>query len=370
MPGPSWRAGPALFAPSQITLKTVFTLCAGVALFLAAVWAVWHVPVAISLVLASAVLAAALDRGVRWLVAKGVPRGLAIAGVMLGMVAFFVVPAWMILPKAVEQARRLIEESPAIIDSLRGSALYRQIDGWTDLDVVVDRALADVRRQPEVVAGWAIRVATWALKGLAGVVSLLFIVLFMLVYGPGLVSWTLAQTLPGHRRRYVNAAGRAYLAIGGYLAGLAAVVVANILVTTVFLAAIGVPYFLPLGVLSGMSSLVPFIGALAAGVVISVVAAATQGLWYGVAAVIYYVVYQQFENHLLGPYVYKRTVQLNPLLVILVVLALGELAGIVGAVLAVPLLAVARVVVAELLSLRAEQLDLPEPPDTQPEQPP
>src|SRR5690606_1253638 len=178
---------------------------------------------------------------------------------------------------------------------------------------------------------------------------------FMLVYGSGLVQWTIEQALPQRRARYRRAAERVYRVLGGYITGITGIVLVNMLTTTIFLAILGVPYFLPLGVLAGLSSLIPVLGITLSGVLIAVIATVTLGVWYGVAVGIYIVVYQQFENHVLAPMVYKRTVEVNPLLSILMVLFLGELLGIVGAVLAVPVLAVLKIIVSELLLLRAEQ---------------
>jgi predicted PurR-regulated permease PerM len=121
---------------------------------------------------------------------------------------------------------------------------------------------------------------------------------------------------------------------------------------TLFLAINRTPFFLPLGLLSGMSSLVPYAGPFVAGVTVSAIALGAGGIGHGIAAAIYFISYGQLEGNVLGPLVFRRAVNANPLLVTLSILFLGEVAGILGAVAAVPLLAILQIVVGEILQLR------------------
>src|SRR6185503_251865 len=132
----------------------------------------------------------------------------------------------------------------------------------------------------------------------------------------------------------------------------------NATLTTTFLAIDGVPFFLPLGLLAGMSSMVPYAGPFVVGTLISLIALATEGMWHGIAAAIYFVVYGQLEGNVLGPLVFRRTVHVNPLVVTLSILFCGEFAGILGAIVAVPIVAALQIVLRELLRIRREQLRL------------
>jgi predicted PurR-regulated permease PerM len=79
----------------------------------------------------------------------------------------------------------------------------------------------------------------------------------------------------------------------------------------------------------------------------------------GAAVLVYVCVYQQFENHVLAPVVYKRTVELNPLVTLLGIILFADLAGVLGAFLAVPIVGACQIVIRELLLLRRERLNLP-----------
>jgi predicted PurR-regulated permease PerM len=153
-----------------------------------------------------------------------------------------------------------------------------------------------------------------------------------------------------------------YQSIGGYLGGLALICSINATLTTSFLAIDRVPFFLPLGILSGLSSMVPYAGPAVVGLTISLIALLTQGTWHGIAAGIYFIAYGQIEGNLLSPLVYKRTVHVNPLVTTLSILILGEIAGVVGAIVAVPVVATLQIVLREILRIRREQLRIPRPP--------
>jgi putative heme transporter len=169
----------------------------------------------------------------------------------------------------------------------------------------------------------------------------------------------LAEALPERRERYAVLLRRIYDLIGGYLGGLILICSINATLTITFLAIIRVPFFLPLGLASGFSSLVPYAGPLVAGASVSLLSAAsTASLWKGLACVLYFVIYGQIEGNILGPLIFRRTVHVNPLIVLLSVLFFGELAGIVGAVLAVPVTAALQIVLRELLRERRERLKL------------
>jgi len=122
------------------------------------------------------------------------------------------------------------------------------------------------------------------------------------------------------------------------------------------LALIGTPYFLPLGLLSGFSSLVPYAGPILTGGMITLVTLITGGAVKGLITLGYFLLYGQLEGNVLGPFVFRRTVHLDPLVTLLGVLFLAELLGIAGAIVAVPAVALAQILIRELLAARRDRL--------------
>jgi predicted PurR-regulated permease PerM len=113
----------------------------------------------------------------------------------------------------------------------------------------------------------------------------------------------------------------------------------------------GVPYAVALGLLVAFLDLIPLAGATIAGVIV-VVVAFLHTVPAGIVVLVFFVLYQQVENHFLQPVIYGRTVQLSPLAVLVSVLVGAELAGILGALAAIPVAGAIQVVVRDQLSSR------------------
>jgi predicted PurR-regulated permease PerM len=189
-------------------------------------------------------------------------------------------------------------------------------------------------------------------------VTIFFLTVFMLIFGGRVIQAMLAETRQERRPIYASVVRKIYRSIGGYLSGLTLICTINATLTTVFLAIVRVPFFLPLGILSGASSTVPYAGPLVTGTLISLIALVTKGVPYGVASGIYFILYGQLEGNVLSPLIFRRTVHVNPLVVTVSVLFLGEMAGIMGAIVAVPAVAALQIIVREILRERREQLNL------------
>jgi putative heme transporter len=289
-------------------------------------------------------------------VRRGVRRELAISIVLLGIAAIIAAVGLTLIPPAVEQGKQLVKDTPKFVKNVRESALFARFD----LRFHISDQLGRFQRSiPEVLEGAASPVLAalgGVLSALAALVTIAFLVVFMLIFGGRLVEAALGEARVDRRPVYAEVLHKIYLSIGGYLGGLMLICFCNATCTTTFLAIDGVPFFLPLGILAGLSSMVPYAGPLVAGSFISIIAFITKGTWHGVAAAIYFIAYGQVEGNILGPLIFRRTVHVNPLVVMLSVLFLGELAGVMGAVVAVPIVATLQIVLRELLQIRREQL--------------
>jgi predicted PurR-regulated permease PerM len=237
--------------------------------------------------------------------------------------------------------------------------VYRQLDRRLDLDQQIDHLREEGLSRATSAVDPALRALGGALSFLGALAAIWGITIFMLFFGERLVKALLDEATPSHRERYRRVLHEVYRAVGGYLSGLGVICGCNAACTTAFLAIIRVPFFLPLGILSGLSSLVPLVGNTAVGLLITLIALATGGVTRGIACGVFFILYQQFENHVLGPLVYRKTVDVNPLITVVGLMAFAELGGIVGAILAVPVIASAQIIARELLRYRREMLNSP-----------
>ncbi len=343
---------------SRVTVRTVLKVCVTVLLFVTAVYFVLQTRVALTLVVAAVLLAVALNHAVEALQKRRVSRRLSIAAVILAVILGLTGIGVLIIPSFVSQGRALVDQGPDLVKKFRKSDAYRSLDARYHLDDQMATLLEAKTGNLERAAESTMRAIGGALSVVAAFVAIFFLVIFMLLFGGPLVEGMLSTLSDARRPQYQRILEKLYGCIGAYIGGLLLICVVNAVVTTTFLALWRVPFFLPLGIASGLASLIPYVGTMISAVLVSTLAWITGGVWHGVGTLIYYVLYGQFEGQLLGPFVYRRTINLNPLVTLLSTLFLVDLAGIAGAVIAVPVAATGQILLQEFLSSRRERLRL------------
>jgi predicted PurR-regulated permease PerM len=158
------------------------------------------------------------------------------------------------------------------------------------------------------------------------------------------------------RRLFSHSAG----AISGYITGNLAISVICGVTTFVVLLILGMPYAAPLALLVAVLDLIPLVGATLGGALLVIVGLFVEP-WKAVVLLVYIVVYQQVEGSVLQPLVYSKAVQLNGLVILIALLVGGQLLGIPGALLAIPVAEIIRIVVTELLAYRRTAREANEP---------
>ena len=138
-------------------------------------------------------------------------------------------------------------------------------------------------------------------------------------------------------------------------------------VSTMVLLVVGVPFAIALGLLVAILDLIPLAGATIAAIIVTTVAF-LDSTTAGIVILIFFIVYQQLENHVLQPVVYGRTVQLSPLAVLIAVLIGAALAGVVGALAAIPVAGTIQVLLLDYLKSRRGRL-VERPPGVAPAEP-
>jgi predicted PurR-regulated permease PerM len=200
-------------------------------------------------------------------------------------------------------------------------------------------------------SGAALSVTKSIISVVAATVTIIFLTFFMLIEGRAWAERVYSLFPESSRPRRRRVGHDIYRTVGGYVTG-------NILISliagatiTVVLLIMGVPYAVALGLLVAMLDLIPLAGATIAGIVV-VGVAFLHSVPAGVVVLVFFVVYQQLENHWLQPVIYGRTVQLSPLMVLVSVLVGAELAGILGALAAIPVAGSIQVIVRDQLAAR------------------
>jgi predicted PurR-regulated permease PerM len=262
-------------------------------------------------------------------------------GLLLLIAAFL---ALLIVPLAT-QIDDLERAAPGYVDRLQHDQRIQELNQHYHIVAKAREAIGSVGPK-------AFGTLTSVATGVAAAITVVFLTLFLMLELPSLSAAVLAL-LPDEladRVRHVSVGVNKR--IGGYVLGnlIISVIAGGVVGLSLWI--LGVPYAAALAVLMGVFDLVPLVGATVGALAAIGVAFATQGVTAGVAMIIVNVVYQQIENHVLQPIVYRRTVELSAFVVLVAVLVGGALLGILGALVAIPIAGSIQVIVRELLAAR------------------
>lgn len=289
----------------------------------------------------SMLLALALNPAVEALLRRGVRRrGVAAALVYLWVAAFIAGVGALIIPTLVQQVSDFIQAVPQYVSELTaGRGPLGFLEDRYDVVERVQKAVDGNGAATTSLAGGA-SAALDVTRGVAtfvvGVITITFLTLFMLLEGPRWITRTI-EMLPARMRLEARSiADDVYHLIGRYVTGNLLISLIAGTVTTIVLVALGVPYALALGLLVAVLDLIPLAGATLGAIVVTLVAFSDSAT-AGIVVLVFTIVYQQLENHLIQPIVYGRTIALSPLAILVSVLIGAEVAGVLGALVAIPI---------------------------------
>jgi predicted PurR-regulated permease PerM len=202
--------------------------------------------------------------------------------------------------------------------------------------------------------GTAVAITKGIITAIVATVTILFMTIFMLLEGPAWVERFFTLLPEGSRDRWRNVGHQIYLTVGGYVTGNLLISVIAGVASTIVMLILGVPYAVALGLLVAILDLIPLAGATLAAIIVSAVGF-IHSIVAGIVLIIFFIVYQQLENHVLQPLVYSRTVRLSPLAILIAVLIGAELAGVLGALGAIPVAGTIQVLIVNWLEHRKER---------------
>jgi predicted PurR-regulated permease PerM len=305
-------------------------------------------------VLIAVFLALALNPAVEWLQRRGVKRrGAAVAIAYVGTLAAIAGVAAVFVPTLIDQVNHFTNALPGYVEDLtKGKGRL----GFLERDYhIVDRVREAVQKSGASgvlgLSGTAVSVTKGVITAVVGSVTIAFLTLFMLLEGPVWVE-RFYSLLPDELQPRWRAMGRdIYRTVGGYVSGNLFISLIAGVTSTLVLLGVGVPYAVALGLLVALLDLVPLAGATIAAIAVSAVAF-LHSVTAGIIVIVFFLVYQQLENHVLQPVVYGRTVQLSPLAVLIAVLIGSSLAGVIGALGAIPVAGTLQVILLDYLKHR------------------
>jgi len=337
--------------PKPLILWTIWMT----ALAVIVVWCAYLVRAVLLLVYMSGLLAIGFSPIVRLIERQKVlpigtkrfPRWLAILMLYLIILGILTGIGFMIVPPVVHQAQQLATALPDLFERsqqfLLQKGILREHLTWRQAFEA-----APGGGSGEAV-GTVFGAVVGVVGGLFGLITMLILTFYILIEADSLRN-TMLRLFPARDRARAAAASRDItMKVSAWLTGqllLGAIIGSS---SAIGLWLLGIPFFYVLALISGVGELIPVVGPILSAIP-AVAIATTVSLKKALLVIIFFVVQQQFENHILVPKVMQRQVGVSPVTVIVALLVGGKLLGILGAILAVPTAAILQVVFSELVA--------------------
>jgi len=292
-----------------------------------------------------------------------IPRIVGTFLAFLTLVALLVATGFLLVPVVQEQSADFAEQLPNIYDTIlvwlvdTGERFNVDIGPPPTLDIVQDW-IQDPANQETIqqVIGNFGSFGGDLIRGVAELLAVMvltpLLALYILIDLPRTKGLAIELTPPRHREEAVFVAGQVVTALGSFVRGQLLVAFIVGLAGSISLWLLDIPFWLIIGILSGILNLVPFAGPVVGGALAALVALLDGSVTKALIAVVIFTLIQQMDNHIITPLVQRARVQLSPMVIVLALIIGGSLAGLLGVLVAVPLTAAIRIVAGHLWRTR------------------
>jgi predicted PurR-regulated permease PerM len=342
---------------SGIGWKPLLRVLLGVAVLLLVLVVVRSLGDLFETILVSVFLAIAADAVARRLQRLGVSRGWSITIVLAGGIATMLLVAVMLVSPLVSGGAELVKDAPEIAADIESSDAWQFISERFNVgDEVLNQAKDALVSIPSALLGFFID----AVNGLFGLVTILIAVAFLMSGGDKALGLAV-RLVP----RLATADGwsvvvGAYDNIGKYVVGATVQAVSAGTSLALVLFVLDVPYAVPLGVFMLIMDYIPLVGATIGTIPAVAVALFAGSLFDAIVVLVFLVVYQQVENSLIQPRIQGKVVQLPGIAIFFSVMVGGQLLGVLGALVAVPIASIAQIIIRQYLEYTG-RIDVPLP---------
>ncbi len=288
------------------------------------------------MVIIAIIIAAAATGPVNWLQNRRVPRLLGVVFIYLFFLLLLALVIALVIPPLGEQIKQLANVFPDFLDQI--SVGFQKLWGEYRLESNLQTILNKLGDKLSQATSNIFSTIIDLFGGLLSVIIILVISFYLTVQEKGIKRFFISLTPSEHQHYLSDLIDRIVIKIGGWLRGQLLIMLVIAILTFIGLKFLGIKYALILALIAGILEIIPYIGPILAAIP-AVILAFIQSPLLALLVIALYVVVQQLENYVIYPQVMKKTVGLNPIIIIIVMLIGAKLAGILGIILAVPLTA-------------------------------
>ncbi|MCU1369297.1 MAG: family transporter [Ilumatobacteraceae bacterium] len=252
----------------------------------------------------------------------------------------------------VDQGQKFADNLPEMIqDAEDGKGQIGELIEKYDLDQMYEDNQKAIEDQLSAAGGQGLTVLGTVFSGIIAAITVIVLTILLLLGGPDLSENVVALLPQRHRERVRRVSVDAAQAVSAYMFGNVVISIVAGVAAYIFLRIAGVPYAEVLALWVAFADLIPLVGA-TLGALPCIAVGFLQSVPVGIATIVFFVLYQQFENNVLQVTVMSKTVKINPLGVLVSVLIGVEIFGLLGALLAIPVAGVVQVIARDLWNER------------------
>jgi predicted PurR-regulated permease PerM len=295
----------------------------------------------LTLLVVALFLTLTLNPLVEALIRRGMRRSLSVAIVFAGLVAVFTALGFLVVPPVARQSGLLADNAPKFLQNLLGNQLIRNLDSQyhvlSRLQVELGKQVSDTGFVSGIFGG-VLGAGKALASGFFAFFTVLVLTLYFLSSLPRIKDAAYGMVPRSRRPRLMSLSEEIMRRVGSYAIGQVAVATINAICSYIMMSIVGIRYAAVLAVVVGVLGLVPMVGATLGAAVVCLVALFDEPQ-KAVIALIYYVVYQQVENYVVAPRIMQRTIAVPGAVTVIAALVGATLAGVLGALLAIPVAA-------------------------------
>ena len=305
----------------------------------------------LTLILVAMFLAVGLNPLVELIMRRGIKRNWAVLVVIVGVLASIALFVLSIAPVVSDQVTTITERAPDWFNQLQNNGTIQDLDQKYDVIARVESMVEDGNWDNQVFGG-VLGVGVAVVSALVNAFIVIVLMLYFLASLPSIKRFAY-QLAPASRRERVTHLGDRILGnVGGYVLGAFIVALCAGISSLVFLFIVGLgEYAVALSLVVALLDVIPMIGATLGAIIVTAIGFATDPK-IGLACLIFYVLYQQFENYAIYPRVMARSVDIPGSLIVIAALVGAGLLGVVGALLAIPTAAALQLLLKEVFLRR------------------
>ena len=344
-------------APSTLaTTRTVVRIMLVIVGVVLALYVIYLLRKPLTWIFVAGFLAIALSGPVRWLVGRGMRRGLAIATVFVGVILVPILFLAILIPPIVTEANNLVRNLPdyaqQVTEYVQGNDTLRRLQEDYDITGRLEEEASKLPGRVGDAAGVLGDIGVGLVNSIFALVTILILTLFLLGSGGHwMEAWASRQT-PERAAWWRRLFDRVGNAVGNYVAGIGLQATVAGVTSWLVLTILNVPYALPLAVLVFLLDLIPLVGATIGAILVGIVTVFSDFPTDTIVWTIWAIVYQQVENNVIQPRIQARAVSVAPFVVLVSVLFGSTLFGVLGALLAIPVAATIQIAIREYQTLR------------------